>query len=133
MTDRIDYCETLEFQREFGRLAKKYRTLTEDFALAKKATIELYHLRELDNRSIFPIPEFCAGPVRILKLKKFACRSLFGKGVKSGIRIIYAFDPHNYQVVFLEIYYKGVKESEDRDRIKAYLKNRSSIAVADGK
>ncbi len=124
MADRINYCETPEFQKEFSRLAKKYRTLSEDFELAKKATIELYHLRKLDNHSVFPIPEFCAGPVQILKLKKFACQSLSGKGVHSGIRVIYSFDPMNYQVEFLEIYYKGTKENENRDRISAYLKTR---------
>lgn len=125
MADRIDYSETPEFQREFSRLAKKYRTLSEDFALAKLATIELYHLRNIDNHSVFPIPDFCAGPILILKLKKFACRSLFGKGAQSGIRIIYAFDPRSFQVEFLEIYYKGAKENEDRDRIRTYLKSRS--------
>jgi mRNA-degrading endonuclease RelE of RelBE toxin-antitoxin system len=125
MTDRINYCETPEFQKDFKRLAKKHRTLGEDFELAKKATIELYHLQEINNNAVFPIPEFCREPIRIMKLKKFACKSLFGKGVQSGIRVIYAFNSVSYKVDFLEIYYKGEQENEDRDRIKAYLKGGS--------
>jgi mRNA-degrading endonuclease RelE of RelBE toxin-antitoxin system len=122
MTDRINYCETPEFQKDFKRLAKKYRTLDEDFALAKKATIELYHLQKINNNAVFPIPEYCREPIEVLKLNKFACKSLFGKGVKSGIRIIYAFNSVSYKVDFIEIYYKGEQENEDRDRIRNYLK-----------
>ena len=122
MTERIEYRETPEFQRDFKRLSKKFRTLDEDFNLAKKAAIELYHLKGINNNAVFPIPSFCSGPRQILKLKKFACKSLFGKGVHSGIRIIYAFDPAVNKVDFIEIYYKGDKENEDRDRIKSFLK-----------
>jgi len=122
MTDRINYCETPEFQKDFKRLAKKYKTLDEDFALAKKATIELYHLQKLNNHGVFPIPEFCKEPIQILKMKKFACKSLFGKGVQSGIRVIYAFNSESCRVDFIEIYYKGEQTNENRDRIKDFLK-----------
>jgi len=78
-------------------------------------------LRGIDNHAVFPIPGFCRGSVQILKLKKFACKSLFGKGVHSGIRIIYAFDSAGCTVDFIEIYYKGDKENEDIFRIKSFL------------
>ena len=45
MTDRIDYCETPEFQKDFKKLLKKFKTLEGDFELAKRATIELYHIQ----------------------------------------------------------------------------------------
>ncbi len=125
MTDRIKYLETPAFQREFKRLAKKYRSLPEDFELAKKAAIELYHLQKIDNHAVFPIPEFCREPIQILKIKKFACKSLFGKGVQSGIRVIYSFNSVSHQVDFIEIYYKGEQKNEDRDRITACLKGMS--------
>jgi len=123
MPDRIDYRETPDFQRDFKRLVKRFRTLDDDFVLAKKAAIELFHLKGIDNRAVFPIPGFCRDSVQILKLKKFACKSLFGKGVHSGLRVIYAFDSAGFAVDFIEIYYKGDKENEDRDRIMAYLKS----------
>lgn len=122
MTPGIEYRETPEFKRDFKRLVKKFRTLEGDFALAKKAAIELYHVLGINNNAVFPIPGFSRGQVQIFKLKKFACRSLFGKGIRSGLRIIYAFDSSAYKVDFIEIYYKGEKENEDSARIKAYLR-----------
>ncbi len=55
--------------------------------------------------------------------KKFACKSLKGKGAASGIRIIYAYYEKEDIVEFVEIYYKGNKENEDRKRILKYYKS----------
>lgn len=41
----------------------------------------------------------------------------------SGIRVIYAYHIAASKVDFIEIYFKGEKENEDRERIKEYLKN----------
>jgi mRNA-degrading endonuclease RelE of RelBE toxin-antitoxin system len=125
MKDRINYCETPEFQKDFKKLLKKFKTLEDDFELAKKAAIELFHLQKINNLSVFPIPGFSKEPIQIMKLKKFACKSLAGRGAKSGIRIIYAFNSESFQVEFIEIYFKGENENEDRDRIKTYLKGGS--------
>jgi len=54
---------------------------------------------------------------KIFKAKKIACRSLKGKGVKSGIRVIYAYFESDDRIELIEIYYKGDKENEDRERI----------------
>ena len=40
------------------------------------------------------------------------------KGAHSGIRIIYAYFPVDDRIEFVEIYYKGDQENEDRERIK---------------
>ena len=40
-----------------------------------------------------------------------------GKGVRSGIRVIYAYFEERDKIELLEIYYKGDKETEDRERI----------------
>jgi hypothetical protein len=125
MKDRINYCETPEFQKDFKKLLKKFKTLEDDFELVKKAAIELFHLQKINNLSAFPIPGFSKELIQIMKLKKFACKSLAGRGAKSGIRIIYAFNSESFQVEFLEIYFKGENENEDRDRIKAYIKGGS--------
>lgn len=123
MTNKIDYDEIPEFQRDFRKLLKRFNSLEGDFELAKKAAIELYHIQKINNSSIFPIPGFCTEEIQICKIAKFACKSLKGRGSKSGIRIIYAFHCSNSRVVFIEIYFKGDKEKEDFDRIKEYLKN----------
>ena len=118
----IDYSETDEFLRDLKKIRKKFRSIDEDLDVARKAAIELYHVLGIDNSSVFPIPGYSTEDVQIYKLKKFACKSLKGKGVKSGIRIIYAYHPVTSRVEFIEIYYKGDKVIENQDRIKEYLR-----------
>lgn len=120
---KIEYDATDVFQKDLKRLLKKFRTLKEDLETAKRSAIELYHLKRIDNRSIFPIPDFCTKEVQICKIKKFACKALKGRGVMSGIRVVYAFHATTFKVDLIEIYFKGEKENEDFDRIKEYIKN----------
>ncbi|PIP46094.1 MAG: hypothetical protein COX15_01570, partial [Candidatus Colwellbacteria bacterium CG23_combo_of_CG06-09_8_20_14_all_42_19] len=115
---KIKYNAIDLFQKDLKRLLKKYRTLEDDLETAKRDAIELYHLKRIDNQSIFPIQGFCTEKIQICKIKKFACKSLKGKGSKSGIRVIYAFYCQNCKVDFIEIYFKGEKENEDRERIR---------------
>ncbi|MCJ7740244.1 hypothetical protein MUP32_02920 [Candidatus Microgenomates bacterium] len=117
----ISYGETEEFKKDFKKLLKKYRSLEEDLELAKIAAIELFHLKKINNSSVFPIPGYCSGEILVCKLKKFACKALKGRGSKSGIRIIYAFHVKTLRVDFIEIYFKADQENEDRERIKNYL------------
>jgi mRNA-degrading endonuclease RelE of RelBE toxin-antitoxin system len=118
----IDYSETDQFAKDLKKLRKKFRSIDEDLEVAKKAAIELFHVRGIDNQSVFPIPGCSSDDVQIYKLKKFACKSLKGRGVKSGIRVIYAYHPAASSVEFIEIYHKGDKENENHDRIKDYLR-----------
>lgn len=120
---KIDYNEIGLFQKDLKHLLKKYPTLEDDLETAKRSTIELYHLRRLNNQSIFPMPGFCSENIQVCKIKKFACRALKGGGSKSGIRVIYAFHCENFKVDFIEMYFKGEKENEDRERVRGYLKN----------
>jgi hypothetical protein len=41
-------------------------------------------------------------------------------GVQSGIRVIYAYFEEKDKIELIEIYYKGDKENEDRERILKY-------------
>ena len=126
MTSKINYGETPEFQKDFKKLLKKFKSLEDDFELAKVAAIELFHIQKVNNLSTFPVQGLCTEKIQICKIKKFACKALKGRGSKSGIRVIYAFHCENYKVDFIEIYFKGEKANEDRERIKAYLKDFSS-------
>lgn len=123
MTRSVEYEETAEFRKDFKKLRRRFKSLAEDLNLAKKATIELHHIHRIDNQSVFPIPNFCSEELLVYKIKKFACRSLKGKGVRSGIRVIYAFFPKQKKVVFIEIYFKGDRAVEDRHRIRNFLKS----------
>jgi len=117
----INYKSTSGFEKDLKKLLKKFRTLEDDIEIAKKNAIELYHIGKIDNETIEPIPTFCTEEIKICKVKKFACKSLKGRGVKSGIRIIYAYHTLTKTVDFIEIYFKGESENEDKERIKQYL------------
>jgi len=121
---KIEYREPIEeFNRDLKKILKKFITLEEDLSTVKINAIELYHLKKIDNESIFAIEHFCSEEIKVYKIKKFACKCLKGRGVKSGIRIIYAYYPKDNSVQFIEMYFKGVKENEDKERIKEYLKS----------
>lgn len=117
----INYKNTSGFDKDLKRLLRKFRTLEEDVEVAKKNAIELFHLTNIDNNSVEPIPNFCTDEVKICKIKKFACKALKGRGVQSGIRVIYAYHILTNTVDFIEMYFKGESENEDKERIKKYL------------
>lgn len=103
----------LDFTKEFKRLAKKYRSLPNDLDEFKRVVV----VAPLGNSKHFNIitkTEQCT----IVKARLF-CRYLKG----TSLRIIYAFHYQSCKIDFIEIYFKGDKEGEDRERIKEYLKN----------
>ena len=57
----------------------------------------------------------------MIKNEKIACKSLKGKGVNSGLRLIYAWYEEAQKITFIEIFHKTDKVSEDRDRIRRYF------------
>ena len=117
----ITYKNTSGFEKDLKRLLKKFRTLEDDIEVAKKNAIELFHLMNIDNNSVELIPNFCSDELKICKIKKFACKALKGRGVQSGIRIVYAYYVSTKIVDFIEVYFKGEAENEDKERIKSYL------------
>jgi len=50
-------------------------------------------------------------------VKKIACKALKGKGVNSGLRLVYAYFETEKKITFIELYHKNDKENEDRKRI----------------
>ena len=102
-----------EFAKEFGRLAKKYRSLPDDLEEFKR----VISVQPLGNSKHFNVITK-NGDVFVLKAR-FFCRYLKG----SSLRIIYAYHQKEVNVVFLEIYFKGDRENEDRKRIEGYIKN----------
>lgn len=111
-----------EFEKDLKKLSKKFRSLDEDLETFIQNQLNLFHKLHIDNKGIFQISDLRIEYPKIFKAKKFACRSLKGKGAASGIRIIYAYFEKEDIVELVEIYYKGQKETEDRLRI---LKNYS--------
>jgi mRNA-degrading endonuclease RelE of RelBE toxin-antitoxin system len=79
--------------------------------------LNLYHKIGIDNKGVFQVPGLKIESPMIYKAKKFACRSLKGRGVQSGIRVIYTYFEEQDKIELIEIYHKGDKENEDRERI----------------
>jgi len=123
MSSPINYDETPEFKKDLKRLAKKFRSLPEDIELVKSAVIELNHILGINNLSSVFIEGLCSEEIKICKIRKFACKALKGRGGQTGIRVIYAYHIKTRKVDFIEIYFKADQANEDKERIKAYLKN----------
>jgi len=114
-----------EFEREFKWLLKKLRTLDDDMETFIKTQLNLYHKLKISVPGIVRISDIVIYTPKIYKVKKFACRSLKGKGAYCGIRVIYAYYEEEDIIEFIEIYFKGDKDNEDRERIlKYYNKNK---------
>jgi len=113
---RITFDELPEFGTDLKKLLKKYRSLNEDLEVLR---IDLND--EPGERPPFSFRISGLGiKTCIIKVKKIACRSLKGRGVNSGLRLVYAHFEKEGEIVFTEIYHKNDKENEDRERI---LKN----------
>jgi len=113
----MNFRSITEFQKDFRKLSKKFKSLDSDLIEFKKVLSEAplgigKHFNVITK----------AGSIYVIKAR-FFCKSL----KKKDLRIIYAY-VENHQVVemigieFLEIYFKGNKEKEDRQRIKQYIK-----------
>jgi hypothetical protein len=109
----MSFEEIAEFKKDFKSLVKKYKTLREDLDVVKRVLDIMPDARppfsfRIDNLGITTC---------VIKVKKIACKSLKGKGVNSGLRLVYAYFKEEQRIVLVEIYHKNDKEVEDRDRI----------------
>jgi mRNA-degrading endonuclease RelE of RelBE toxin-antitoxin system len=109
-----------EFEKDLKKLLKRFSSLEEDLRMFIKVAMNAFHKKKVDSNAIFHISDLGIRSPKIYKAKKFACKALKGKGAQSGMRVIYAYHEEEDRIEFLEIYYKGDKASEDRERIKDY-------------
>jgi mRNA-degrading endonuclease RelE of RelBE toxin-antitoxin system len=103
-----------EYDRDFKKLAKKYRTLKSDMAdvikiLKVRPNAQPPFSFEITGLSL----KTC-----VIKVKKIASDSFKGRGVNSGLRLIYAHFPNEQKIIFIELYHKNDKQNEDRERIR---------------
>ncbi|MDD3046254.1 MAG: hypothetical protein PHH88_01070 [Candidatus Pacebacteria bacterium] len=121
---KMRYEETEKFKHDFSKLFKKFPSLIDDFRINKQYRIELFHFKGIDSGSIFLIKGVGNTlELKFFKIKKFQCKSLKGRGSKSGIRVIYAYFPIEERIVFIEIYFKTDQENETKKRIIDFKKN----------
>lgn len=114
----MTFDELAEFQKDLKSLLKKYRTLNDDMDIVRKV-LEVFPEERppfsfrIDNLGL----ETC-----IIKVKKIACKALKGRGVNSGLRLVYAHFEKEQRITFIELYHKNDKENEDRQRIVSSFK-----------
>jgi mRNA-degrading endonuclease RelE of RelBE toxin-antitoxin system len=112
-----------EFEKDLKKLRKRFRTLDEDIDNLIKFALVPFHTEGVDYGGIVVVSDLGIEEPKIYKVRKFACRALKGRGNQTGIRIIYAYFKDEDRIEFVEIYFKGDKEIEDRERIiNKYLK-----------
>ena len=107
----MNFNETNEFKKDFKRLVKKYKSLSDDLLEFKKIVSKIplgtgRHFAVLTNTE----------KIKVVKARLF-CRYLRG----SSLRIIYAYCEDKRIIEFIELYFKGGKESENCERIKEFL------------
>jgi len=112
----MNFDELPEFQKEHKRLKKKYKSLADDLQEFQNV-VSAVPLGNSKHFNIITQTEV----VYIIKARLF-CRHLRG----SSLRVIYAYFEQEQKIEFVEIYYKGDKENENRERIKEYLNSCSS-------
>ncbi|MFH1837705.1 MAG: hypothetical protein ABH862_06310 [Candidatus Omnitrophota bacterium] len=106
-----------KYGKDLKTLKKRFRTLDEDIETFIKVQLKRKHKQGKETNGIERISNLGIEYPEVYKVKRFACKSLKGRGVKSGIRIIYAYFEEEDKIEFVEIYFKGDKENEDRERI----------------
>jgi len=118
----MNFKHTSEFNKDFKRLSKKYRTLDNDLNEFKKI---LNKFPKGIGKHFNILTE--TDSVCIIKAR-FFCQSL----KKKDLKIIYAYIENQQRIEmigfeFIEIYFKGNKKNEDKARIKKYNKLYQSL------
>jgi mRNA-degrading endonuclease RelE of RelBE toxin-antitoxin system len=110
----MNFNELPDFSKELKRLAKKYQSLPEDLVQFK----QILRCEPLGNTKHFSV--LIQNDTCTIMKARFFCRYLKG----GSLRIIYAFHPEENLIKFIELYFKGEKETENKDRIRDYVKTR---------
>ena len=110
-----------EIKKDLKKLEKKFDTIRDDLKIFEKALLvspqKLPGIVRAKYREVKIKPE-----VEVYKAKKFYCKSLKGKGARSGIRVLYGFWSSSNSITISEIYYKERESTEcDLDRLKEYF------------
>lgn len=99
------------FQKELKKLTKRYRTLPEDLKILENLISKFPD--GSDSRHCHVLKE--DGRIRICK-RRMMCRAVKG----SEFRIVYFHDGDAAELLHLEIFFKGDKANEDRQRIEIF-------------
>ena len=106
-----------DFEHDIKKLRKKYKTIDDDLGTFISTAIKI-HDKENDM-GIVRIPGLGFDEPAIYKGRKFACRSLKGKGNRTGIRVIFAHFQTEGKIELIEII-KSEQQNHDKQKIKRH-------------
>jgi hypothetical protein len=109
----MNISESDEFKKDFKKLRKKYRTLDSDFETAKRVIATEPTGDGTKHWNILWQKE----SMSVMKVRMM-CRAIKG----ASFRIIYFYDGEKADMLFIEMYFKGNKVKEDRQRIEDLIK-----------
>lgn len=110
----MNISQTDEFKKDLKRFLKKYPTLEKDLEILTKAicaepkgdgTKHWNLITSIDEKYILKV--------------RMMCRSVRG----ADFRVVYMFDGERLDLLFIEMYFKGDKENNDKNRIDAIVKS----------
>jgi len=125
----MEFDELAEFKKDLKKLSKRYKSLKDDLEIIRKVLKVNPNARppfsfKIDGLGITDC---------VIKVKRIACKSLKGKGVNTGLRLIYAHIKKRMdevegveteieeKIIFVELYHKNDKANEDKVRILKYF------------
>lgn len=109
----MNFNSSTGFLKDFKKLSKKFRSLRNDLNVFKKILNE----SSLGIGKHFNV--IAKNECLYIVKARFFCKNL----KKKDLRIVYCYFEKEQRIEFIELYFKGDKENEDRERIKEYLKN----------
>jgi len=107
----MDIIQSGSFQRELKKLKKRYRSLPEDLKVLEKLISKFPDGR--DSRHCNVLKQHAH---MCLCKRRMMCRSVKG----SEFRVVYFYDGKALELIYLEIYYKGDKATENSQRLEEF-------------
>lgn len=101
-----------EFEKELKKLSKKYPTIVSDIEDIKPILLD----SPTGIGKNFVIIK-TSGDIKVVKAD-IHCESLRSR----SIRLIYSYSQEKIEFLFIELYFKGDKENENRERIDDVIK-----------
>jgi len=117
---------TPEFSKDVKKLTKKYASLSEDINTFLQALKINLPDKLRDTVRISGLGEKYSD-FAVYKVRSFRCKSMFGKGSRSGIRVIYEYCTTTDTIGLIQIYSHSQNVSNhDIERIHSYLDGKIS-------
>lgn len=112
------------FQKELKKLKKRYRSLPEDLKILEKLILKFPEGE--DSRHCNALKKEAH---RCICKRRMMCRAVKG----SEFRVVYFYDGKALELLYLEIYFKGDKPTQNSKRVDAFWNRKLEANQSTGK